>query len=529
MLINTRLLSWLTVVALSLLVLANLLIHSDSFPFSPDSTSYIEQARSLASHGAALVNPYELEESEKSFSTLFPIGFPLILSLFQTLGIDARESSVALNWFSSLVLPLIFYLSFRDALGNSLAILVALLSISSPGFIAYSGMGLTDVFSLLLASASIAIIINARSRMPALAAGMLAGTAYSVRNAHAALLISMAIYFAAIWLSDKKNRRELMPMAQGFIVGAAIIILPLIIRNFIVFGELNPYSMESSTIGVLENTRTYLQEFVYEITGHREAGRVVAWSVSGLFFFASLLCLFAWLGVSSWNRLNTKQKRTLLLCSIYSIIGACIVIAARSRYQWGEPINVRHTMQYAPFFFAAFFLLSAAGATSSSRSEIKYISIVAITSILTMHGFRMIYSDSQISIREKRANSALSAYKRGRKYLCEESKNGLLVSNYAYVFRINCSSPVRQWSPVNSDNSNSIYSPNKIITSLITLSERYPTKKMMVGLYPGREDVGRNSLPVSDHEGSDLNAAGWTILPESVLSSARTRSTSPSA
>jgi hypothetical protein len=512
MLVGARSSSWLAAMALGLHVLANLLMHSDSFPFSPDSTSYIEQARSLASHGAALVNPYELEENEQSFSTLFPIGFPLILSLFQILGIDARESSVALSWLSSIALPFILYLGFRGALGNSWAIIFALLSISSPGFIAHSGMGLTDVFSLLLASTSIALIISAKSRMTALAAGMLAGIAYSVRNAHAALLISQAVYFAAMWLSDRKNRRELASVAQGFTIGAAAIIIPLIFRNFAVFGALNPYSMEPSTVGVLENIRTYLQEFVYEITGHREAGRVVAWSVPGLFFSASVLCLLAWIGISSWDRLDTKQRKTLLLCSVYSIVGACVVIAARSRYQWGEPINVRHTMQYVPFFFAALSLLAAVGARSSSCSAIKYTSIIAIVSVLSLHGFRMIYSDSQVSIRKQRSNSALSAYISGRKYLCATEKDGLLVSNYAYVFRINCNSPVQQWSPVPSDKLDSVDLPSTVITSLITLSERYPKEKMTVGLYFGRKGVDRNSLTVLDRKNPDLKAAGWTIL-----------------
>jgi hypothetical protein len=506
-------LHWLSLIAITAIVLANLLIRSTSFPFSVDSASYIEMARTLAMEGAALVSPYGLEGNHRAPSSLFPIGFPLFLSLFQLAGIDGREASVALNWISSLALPLVFYLGFRSVLGDAYALVVALLSISTPGFIIYSGMGLADIFSLLIAGASIGFLINANSSRLAIVAGILAGVAYSVRNAHIALLASVAVYFVLIWIIEKQDRRELRSTVVWFLVGATAIVVPLIVRNLIVFGEINPYSMEPSTIGLLENSRTYLREFVYDITGHRNTA-VVAQGIPGLVVVTGLLCSIAWMAMLLWDRLDTKQRRTLLLCSVYSFIGACVVVAARSRYQWGESINIRHTLQYAPFFFVAFAMLASASAKHYHHLAIKYVPSIALFAIVITHGLSMVISGSHAA-RIERANAAVAAYEGGKEYLCKADDNGLLVSNYAYVFRIMCDSPVRHWSPEIMANQNGRASPEYVVASLLALAESHSNERMTVWLHPERDvrrGLGRTSFPIAVGDSSRLRIAGWDVV-----------------
>jgi hypothetical protein len=503
---------FIAVLAVSLIVLANLVMRSTTFPFSPDSASYFEQARSLVNEGTALVTPYGLEELGKAPTALFPIGYPLVLSSFQYIGIDARETSVALSWFSSIVLPFVLYLSFRGALGHLYALVVAALSVSSPGFLSHSVMGLTDVFSLLLASISVGLILNSNSRLLVVIAGLLAGAAYSVRNAHAALLVSFVVYFMTIWLTDKHNRREVTSSVIIFSIGAAAIVIPLIIRNIVVFGSINPYQMEPSTIGIFENIRTYLQEFIYDVTGHRELGRAAAWSRPGLSAIVTMFFLVAWRALSSWGHLNIKQRRTLLLCSIYSFVGACVVIVARSRYQWGEPINVRHTLQYTPFFLATIVLFISFSATSVSQSTIKHFFSFVIAAIASIHVVHMVAHDSQSTIRIGRANAATAAFKNGKEHLCEIGSSSLLISNFAHVFQIKCNAPVRQWSPTTNSGLSKLTPPRLLIDALSELSERHPNTHLVIGLYPEHQHTEKELFPLSESDVSRLHVDGWNIV-----------------
>jgi hypothetical protein len=509
---NIKLFYWFFVLAVSSLVMVHLIVRAPIFPYLPDSANYIEQARSLVEEGAALVNPHDLNDLSKAPSTLFPIGFPLALSLFQLIGIDAREASVGLSWFSSIILPFVLYLSFRGPLGNKFALAVVALSVSAPGFLSHSAMGLADVFSLLLVSISVGLVINSNSRSLIVVAGLLAGIAYSVRNAHAALLISFSIYFLVIWLANKRNRSEVASSVVMFAIGVSAIVAPLFIRNIIVFGSINPYLMEPSTIGVLENIRTYLQEFVYDVTGYRELGRVVAWSLPGLAVFVFLLFLVAWRALPSWGYLNVKQRRTLLLCSIYSFVGACVVIAARSRYQWGEPINIRHTLQYTPFFMVTIVLSISFEAKSVSQSIVKHALALTVAVIAVAHLVYVVVQDSQATIRIERANVAMSAFERGKAQLCDDANGKLLISNFAYVYRINCNSMVRQWAPVAQNASEKLNFSEFMVNYLISLSADHPYSKISVGLYPGRNEINKENFPISVDDSKRLKKDGWSIL-----------------
>ncbi len=375
-------------------MLTHLAMRSPEFPFVPDSASYIEQARSHFEKGSALERSYSMDGGDKEPSKLFPIGFPATLALFEFVGVDASKASIAVNWLSSSLLPILFFLSFRGALGESYAAIVAALSVFSPGIVTYSGMGATDIFSLAFTACSIALVINTTSGRHLAAAGIFAGIAYSIRNAHLALLLSSGLYFFSLSILDKKNQHATAVHASIFLSGALLILLPVLARNLILFGSLNPYQMEPSTIGLAVNIRTFIQEFLYDITANRHFARALAWSFTGLISLGVSSLFLGWTAVSSWTRLDSKQKNLLLFGSIYSLVGACIVITARTRYQWGEPINVRHTLQYAPYFLAASFVLVSLRTKIAPRPTVRYLLMLAVAAITVLHGAYAINLDA---------------------------------------------------------------------------------------------------------------------------------------
>lgn len=498
--------------AISLLVVAHLFLRAPAFPFSPDSANYIEQARYLIQDGSALIRPYGLDGVDKAPSTLFPIGFPLVLAFFGYFGLDARQAAIAVGWISSIILPATLFVSFHRQIGSTYALILAGLCVFSPGVLLHSAMGATDVFSLILVVGSIGLVLNSRTFLPFAISGILAGFAYAVRNAHIALLVSFGVYFLYLWSSSKVQRGETIKQSVAFIAGVAVILLPLFLRNLMVFGVLNPYEMEPSTVSVLVNVRTYIQELIYDITAYRDVGRLIAWSTSGLVAFLLLISLAAWFLLTSSGRFDDKQKKTLFLCSTYSIVGACVVIAARSRYEWGEMINVRHTLQYTPFLFASCFAFMYAHKGKINKSIWHKVLLFPIGIIVILHLAYALRLDRQTQYSYERGASAMSAYNNGNVHLCASEGGALLVSNWAYVFRINCDAPVRQGPEINQNNVINMTPSSTLTAAILDLSSRFIDTPIRIGLFPGRSGITQADLPLQGREIVSLQNAGWRVI-----------------
>jgi len=373
--INIRLsgFPWIILTAISMLVAIHLHYRSPDFPYSPDSAFYIEQARNLVNSGLTSTTPYGLSPSDTDQveTGLFPIGFAIAIAAISTTGIDAKDVAIGISHWSAILLPWLLYLCFRNALGARNALVVAGLSVISPSILLNSSTGLTDMFALALAVAAIGLTLNSRSTLGLIGGGLLAGMAYALRNAHLALLITMGVYFCYLWLvNNTTNRRVIYKNAASTFLGIAIIVFPVLIRNIYLFGSLNPYQMPPSTIGFVENLRTYLQVLIKDATACSECGNYIAWSVPGLLALVLVTSCLSWLFIKYvWRNLATAGQNTIVISTTYVLVGSCIVIAARTRYQWGEVINIRHTLQYTPFLLVILLMPAFQNSTELVRQN----------------------------------------------------------------------------------------------------------------------------------------------------------------
>jgi hypothetical protein len=509
----------LAVTTISILMLAHLYLRTPVFPFSPDSASYIEQARSLIQEGSTLTTSYGPDGVDKAPSTLFPIGYPIVLALISMFGIDARESSVVLGWVSAISFPALLFISFRKLIGSTYAVILVGLSAFSPGVLQHAPMGLTDMFSLMLAVSAIGLVLNSRSTPSFLVSGLVAGFAYAVRNAHIALLASLAIYFLYLWVSNPVRRAETSKQAVAFVVGVLIVILPLLLRNLMIFGALNPYEMEPSTVGVIHNMRTYVQEFIYDLSTLRDIGIFAGWSIFGLAILSASVLGGSGMVILLWAQLAENRKKTIFLCITYSFIGAIVVIAARSRYEWGEMINVRHTMQYTPFFWAAFLAAIPNPNRSNFLSFAQKILLTIALFLVALHIMYALRLDNQEQLIQKRSTDAMNAYRAGNNHLCISEANTLLVSNWSYVFRIQCAADVRFFNPINpqrdvlkssSVGTTDVY--NSFTNAILDLSDKSRGKPIRAGFFPGRKGVETGNLPLPKNSIDNLQSAGWIIV-----------------
>lgn len=522
---NANPLAYSVLVIISLLIAAHLYYRSPIFPFSPDSASYIEQARNLIENGNALNTPYGLSpaDTDQVENRLFPIGYALVLAAISSLGLDAKYSSVALAYLSAAILPCLLFFGFRKALGYVGALFLAVLVLSSPGLLGQAPMGLTDVFSLSLAVAAIGLILNANRLLAYFAAGVFAGVAYAVRNVHLALLVTFALYFCYCWVvADRLGRRLVVRQAVGTFSGIGIVVFPLLIRNIILFGSANPYQMEQSTIGVVENVRTYIEALTKDLLACGECARYVAWSMPGLFLLVvTALVICWWLRKYLWRNLNNLERNTLVISAVYFIVGSCVVIAARSRYQWGEPINLRHTLQYTPFLLVV--LLMSTFRLPKQLLDYRSSSVRNIL-MLVLVCFHVAYSLTAENFQRKDKAfypNLLSAYELGKAHLCAQESNVFLVSNWAYVFRIECGAKVRQIEAVSNYGDSAkglqpLMPPKDDHDSLMgvisVIKEQTGSRPIHVGFFPGSFGVKAQDLPVSDLMQKQLLENGWLII-----------------
>ncbi|MEO6422609.1 MAG: hypothetical protein ABIR84_08025 [Candidatus Nitrotoga sp.] len=510
----------LAVAIIIILMIAHLFLRAPIFPFSPDSANYIEQARSLIREGLALRTSSGNGEMGGVHNKLFPIGFPVVLALFSIFGFDAREAAIAVGWLSAILLPALLYICFKKLIGPSYAAILVGLSVLSPGVLSYAPLGLTDIFSLILAVGVIGLVLNARSTVLFFVSGVIAGFAYAVRNAHVVLLATLAVYFLYLWVSNPAHRSKTVKHAVVFVVGASIIILPLLLRNLMLFGALNPYEMELSTVTVMQNVRVYVQEFVYDLSALRSLGLFFGWSIQGLIFLLALVIGGIWILIVVWRgQLLENKKNTIVLGVTYSIIGACVVIAARSRYEWGEMINVRHTLQYTPFFLAAVLAAIPGPGNDASLSFARKTGLVLLFFLGIFHTFYAYRLGAEYQQSMLRSSDAMNAYQNGKNQMCVTDKNTLLVSNWGYVFSIQCAVRVQDMEPANfrCDRSETSIigrpeSCNALVKGILNLSDSLAGSSIRAGFFPGRSGVSANDLPLPEVGIVNLQNSGWNVV-----------------
>jgi hypothetical protein len=501
---------------LSLLIAVHFEYRSPGFPFTADSAAYIEQARNMVSSGSTLVTPYGLTPANEDQieNKLFPIGFSIAIAAVSLFGVDAKDAAIGIGQFSTIVLPWLLYFCFRNALGTVYAMILAALSLMSPGILINSPMGLTDLFTLAITASSIGLIINAQSRWCFVLAGILAGTAYSVRNAQLALLLTILLYFCYLrFASNIDDRRAIYVQAVSCIAGMSVIVIPLLLSNLFQFGSINPYEMPHSTIGFIENLRTYIQVFLRDVSACSECATYLAWSIPGLLLLTTVVGYTSWgFYRYKWSYLDVARKKTIVISAIYVVVGSCIVIMARTRYQWGEVINLRHTLQYTPFML--FILLSV------TMGQSKWMKVIRWTIVAFMFFSHLRYAFlTDFTVRNRDYPILLSAFNTGKSHLCIYDKDIFLVSNWETVFRIECGASVRNSNHINKLRNNDILKlteNNEGYSSLMDAISDIKIKSMdrptNIGFFPGAFGLIASDFPISIADQKELLEDGWSII-----------------
>lgn len=492
-----------TLALLAGLVAATISWFAPFFPYKVDSASYIEQARSFLAHGVFETTPFATGEPDVISvpDKLFPPGFPLLIALSSVIfQLPVEVIAPFLSLAALLLLPTVILFTFQRIIGLWSALCIGVLVVLTPVAVKYGYIAYSDTISLLLVIYCVNRVLKADNNIWSwFYLGLLTGFSYLLRNANLALLITLFLFIIWELIVEPENRKQKIKSALFWLLGNTLIIVPWLIRNTLVFGKFQPYSMEQSTVGLRENIQDYSKAQLDTLLTFSELDNTIAGSVPGIILlFISMLILVHQL-VSTWAHWKKIEQKTFLISVVYVAIGAAMTIAARTKYQWGIHIDARYALPYSCFIFVAVLIIFR---NSALKIMSTYLLPIFALSLLLVRFYELpkLYQTDQYHQTVRGA-----AYKivHNPDAICTNLNGRFAVSNYAFVYRILCAAPVRHVFPT--------FEHNKFLDeSLNSWAELGAKKGIVVSIFPYLNDK-QNNLPLKKEELIKLNALGWQV------------------
>ena len=321
------------------------------FPYSYDGAAYISAARNLL-EGKGLMAP-TLADADQDLQTIYlwPPGYPLLIYIFSFVLGTPYAAALFITRLSLALVPLAAFWLVRPYCTPGRALFLSLLFWTPLGLMPNAYETGTDAPFFLLALLSTGAFLRGVDRNDirfVAVAGMLGGASLAIRNIGLFLLAAQAAILIISSLDEKLDFKSMLRRTASWGLAAALPVGALLIWNWTQFGTLSPYDMPPSTRGVMENIGDAIAAYIFDSFS---AGLATGHVLVGVLLFA-LLVLLLLLGACIRYRQDKPLGRFVLLSAIYAVLGTAMVVAARTRYQWGELISVRHIAQYDSFLIA---------------------------------------------------------------------------------------------------------------------------------------------------------------------------------
>jgi hypothetical protein len=469
------------------------------FPYGVDSASYIEQARSLMTRGVFEITPYGTDEIRASIpETLFPAGYPIIIAIGSLLlQLPSEVIAPILSLAALVLLPTVIIFCFQHIIGLKNALWIGILVVLTPAAVRHGYIAFSDTLSLSAIIFSIYLLLKAENKPSSwLFLGLLTGFAYLIRNANLSLIISMSLFLAWMWLIEPENRTAIVKNTLVWIFGNSLVIVPWLIRNFLVFGSFQPYSMSPSTVGLNENIHDYIQSQLDTLLSLSELDKWIASNISGLLLLVIILGILIYQTVITWKQWQKIEQKTFVISSFFVVIYSAMVIVARTKYQWGEHIVGRYTLPSITFIFIDLVIILK---YSTLKINKHYLAIAITLSLLLARAVELpkfyaydsyhqsiLYAAQQVSTHEDS--------------VCSHLNGRFAVSNQAFVYRILCATPVRHGS----------LQYDKFEESLKNMAALGEKQGIVISQF-GWKDDKKPYLPLKQDDLNKLNSLGWQV------------------
>lgn len=330
------------------------------FPIGNDAIGYMSEASNLRQGQGLTRVPNETESPDLDFAPTHyqPPGYALAIAGLSALGLSVENAAIAFSRLSWALLPIALLFAMRPILPFAWAAAVAALAVFSPGIYLYGSTINTDVPTLLLIVLAMGFMIRGVAERPRitllLSAGIILGLAYALRNSVTAAFAGMVAALIGASLL------RLMPVSSAaknggwILLGSAPFIGMLLLRNYLVFGEVQPYVLMVGTDAtLLESFRVYLDGLLWDITGSPTLARHLAWDFKILVLTAVPVAgLLTWGLLRHWRNAGLPARFAVLYGLLFSGAGAAMLVIAHTYHGLDFHYLLRHMMQYVWILFA---------------------------------------------------------------------------------------------------------------------------------------------------------------------------------
>lgn len=461
---------------ISLLLVSFLLLTLSPlvYPFSSDGSFYIQQAQNFLTGRGFSGTPFALSHLNLEIvpSSAFPPGYPMLIAAISFFGVPLRIAATAVSWGAWVLLGGVLAFALIPLTGRMIAWIVALLTVLSPGAFEFGYLAGADLPFLLFVALSVGLLYRSFTREAITASlilsGFFAGFAYLIRNAGIVLFPAAGIMYLIAWQFRYMRRPDLLRRGCLWFVGAAVVCLPLAIRNLWVFGRVQPYigSHHDSDFSALHSLRTYLWSLVLDLSGSVSAAEKV-WDRWPLLLVGVPVIYLLIHGVYQYYRRGDVSVRLCLIwAGCYIVFGSAMVIVGRATFDWVETSLLRHVIQYSWLILAAVFIAIRELLLSH---KLRWVGLLLVTILLTLSRAGYLgafiekeklmqaaflrysdYPDITRAVPDERwvlSNQLLIMFSHDRKLLEQVARlpaQSVIVSNYGKLLTLETGRPVRE-------------------------------------------------------------------------------------
>jgi hypothetical protein len=273
--------------------------------------------------------------------------------------------------------------------------------------------------------------------------GLLTGFSYLIRNANLALLLSIGLYLLWNFIVEPENREAIISNALVWLGANALIIVPWMIRNFLVFDKLQPYWMPPSTVSLGENSHDFLQAQLDTLLALSGLDKILADTFWGIFLLLMLAVMLMQQLITTWQRWQKIEQKAFFIAIVYAALGAAITIVARTKYEWGQHIVPRYALPYSCFIFVALVIIFK-NTTLKINTRYWGLGFAIILLIIRMYELPKLYEYSRY---HQGILEEAKQIKANQDVVCSHWNRRGSGSDRIFVYVILCEAPVRQSFP----------------------------------------------------------------------------------
>jgi hypothetical protein len=172
-----------------------------------------------------------------------------------------------------------------------------------------------------------------------LLAGLSSGCSVLLRNVGYAVVLSAGFGFLLMIGARMVPFKKFIRMVLMFGLGFLIMMAPYMVRNYIVFGRINPFGLPPANVTFIQNWKDY---------SHTLANMLFANPFYDIFLLAIIGGMGIWFLARIKHMIQMDRKTFFCACvlGMYFFSGSFLLLLSKTLYFMPEQINERYLIQY---------------------------------------------------------------------------------------------------------------------------------------------------------------------------------------